>query len=161
MKRVKRKKSNVIRKSNKKIRNATLSQASDGTKFRSKLELFAYNKLLENGIKDFKYEELRFVLSEPFIYTADSYEADKKRNFKLFGNKIRAMTYKPDFTCVRDDKTGWIMETKGIANDAFPLRWKLFKKYLVENGYDITLYMPNTQTNVTKCVEMIKEKYYA
>lgn len=165
----------IIRKKssgNSKIKNATKLELPNGLKFRSKLELFTYNKLLEAGISDFRYEMDKFVLQEAFEYPYDSielYETNKqdgngkKINVKYFNDvdhKIRSMTYLPDFTCIKEDKSGWILEVKGYATDQFDLKWKLFKKYLIGNGYTVTLYKPNNQQNVIKTIELIKNKYY-
>ena len=157
---------------NKKIRNAKVMTLSDGTKFRSKLELFTYNKLIEAKIDNFKYEEEKFVLQEAFEYPNESIESYTRtiksdsgnRKMKWFADvdhKIRSMTYLPDFTHINEDKTGWILEVKGYATDSFDLKWKLFKRHLIDNGYNVTLYKPDNQGNVLKCIEMIKSKYYA
>jgi hypothetical protein len=151
-----------------KIRNAIPTTNKDGTKFRSKLENFTYTKLLEAGIKDFKYEEERFNLIDSFEYPEEQYETYtrtrdgvKVKEFGKVSPTIRNMSYLPDFTCIdHKTRTGWLIEVKGFDNDAFPIRWKLFKHYLVSNNYNISLYKPNTQGNVLKCIEMIKEKYY-
>ncbi len=153
---------------NKKIRNAKVMTLSDGTKFRSKLELFTYNKLIEAKIDNFKYEEEKFVLQESFEYPNESIESyvrtidkHKVKQFTDVDHKIRSMTYLPDFTHINEDKTGWILEVKGYATDSFDLKWKLFKRHLIDNGYNVTLYKPDNQGNVLKCIEMIKSKYYA
>jgi len=36
----------------------------------------------------------------------------------------------------------------------------MFKKYLLDNEYKVTLYKPNNQGNVLKTIDMIKAKYY-
>lgn len=166
------KKNNKKTSINLKIKNATKLELPNGLKFRSKLELFTYNKLLEAGINNFKYEMDKFVLQEAFEYPYDSielYETNKKDangkkiNVKYFDDvdhKIRSMTYLPDFTCIKEDKSGWILEVKGYATDQFDLKWKLFKKYLINNGYNVKLYKPNNQQNVIKSIEIIKNKYY-
>lgn len=161
----------VRRKKGGKIKNAT-SLEYKGMTFKSKLELFTYNKLLEAGINDFKYEQEKFTLMEPFEFNNDSVEMYERTvkgyegngKMKLYGpvtNNIRGITYLPDFTCIRDDKTGYVIEVKGYNNDVFPLKWKYFKEHLIKNGYNLTLYKPNNQGNVLKTIEMIKEKYYA
>lgn len=170
----KRKKSKPLSLSsqNKKIRNAKAMQLPDGTKFRSKLELFTYQKLLEAGIDDFKYEVDKFILQEAFVFPNDSielYETNKKNEsgnkihlkfFDKVDSNIRKMTYLPDFTRINEDREGWVLEVKGYATDQFDLKWKLFKKHLIDNGYNVTLYKPNNQGNVLKCIELIKQKYY-
>lgn len=161
MKRVRRKKGG-------KIKNAT-SLEYKGLTFKSKLELFTYMKLLEAGINDFKYEQEKFTLMQPFEFNCDSIEMYERAvkgtdgRIKLYGpvtNNIRGITYLPDFTCIKEDKTGYVIEVKGYNNDVFPVKWKFFKDYLLRNGYNLTLYKPNNQGNVLKTIEMIKEKYY-
>lgn len=143
-----------------KIKNAQALEIN-GIKFKSKLEYFTYKKLLEFGIHDFKYEEYKFNLLNPFEFNNECYEVNKKtKNFEVVKNDIRAITYLPDFGKIHEDKTGWIMECKGFPNDAFPLKWKWFKQHLMENGYNLTIYKPNNQQNVLKAIELIKNKYY-
>lgn len=158
-----------IKNNNSKIKNAKSVQLTNGLKFRSKLELFTYNKLIENGIKDFDYEKDKFVLMEGFTFPNQSVESfevtenDRKvPKFDVITDNIRSITYLPDFTCVNhESKTGWIIECKGYSNDAFPLKWKMFKNWLTINNYKVDLYKPNNQKNVLKCINIIKEKYYA
>jgi len=142
-----------------KIKNAT-SLEVNGLKFKSKLELFTYNKLVDAGFNDFKYEEVKFQLMEPFTYNNESVELKKDKTFDVMTPNIRGITYLPDFTCIKEDKTGWIIEVKGYANDGFANKWKYFKEYLVKNGYNLTLYKPNNQQNVLTTINLIKTKYY-
>lgn len=152
-------KKNVNKKGEGKIKNAK-ALSYKGIEFKSKLEMFTYMKLIEAGITNFKYEEDKFTLLEPFQYNNESIEVTKDKQFVAISNNIRATTYLPDFTCIDPNGKGWIIECKGYANDAFPIKWKRFKEYLVNNGYDITLYKPNNQQNVLKTITMIKEKFY-
>lgn len=138
-----------------KIKNATKLEYN-GLEFKSKLEMFTYTKLIENGITDFKYEQDKFVLMEPFEFNNASYEVKKDKTFSTVTNSIRAITYLPDFTHINEDKTGWIIECKGFPNDGWANKWKTFKEHLVKNGYNITLYKPNNQQNVLKTIELIK-----
>ena len=100
------------RKSSKgKIRNATKIE-KDGIVVRSKLELYTYSKLKENKIS-FEYESTRFVLIDKFTYPKDSYESYKSTKGKKFekrSDKIRPMTYLPDFINKKDN---WVIEVKG------------------------------------------------
>ena len=64
-------KKNKLKATNKKVRNA-IALEWEGKSFKSKLELFTYQKLLENNIKNFKYEEDKFVILEGFEYNNDS-----------------------------------------------------------------------------------------
>lgn len=139
---------------NKKVRNATIC-SYNGVTFKSKLELYCFKKLTELKIK-FKYEEKTFELIPSFEFENDSYELFRKKGARYFGPQrthVRGTTYTPDF--VGD---GWIIETKGNPNDAFPIKWKLFKKHLVENKLNIDLYMPRNQKQIDEIVNIIYER---
>jgi hypothetical protein len=139
---------------NKKVRNAT-TISYHGITFKSKLELYCFKKLKDLNIP-FKYEEHTFELIPSFEFTNDSYELYKKKGERYFGTQrehIRSMTYTPDFV-----GSGWIIETKGNPNDAFPVKWKLFKKYIVDHNLKIDLYMPRNQKQVDEVIQIIKEK---
>ena len=60
--------------------------------------------------------------------------------------------YTPDF--IGED---FIIETKGRANESFPMRWKLFKKLISERYPDHTLYKPQNQKECDRVVELILE----
>ena len=158
-----------VTKNSGKIKNAKSLELANGLKFRSKLELYTYNKLLEANISDFNYEKDKFVLMEAFEFPNESIEAfetnkkdiGKTKYFDDVDHKIRSISYLPDFTNINhEEKTGWVLEVKGYSNDSFPLKWKMFKNWLVLNKYNVDLYKPNNQQNVLKCIEMIKTKYY-
>jgi hypothetical protein len=140
-----------------KIKNATALEYK-GLSFKSKLEMFTYIKLLENGIDNFDYEKLKFTLLEGFEFNNSSIEVKKDKAFIEATRSIRPITYLPDFTCIDPEtKIGWIIECKGYSNDAFPLKWKWFKDHLVKNGYNVILFKPNNQQNVLKTIEHIKQ----
>jgi hypothetical protein len=140
------------KKSVNKIRNAT-AKVYKGIKFRSKLEVFAYKQLEAAKIKSM-YEENTYTLLPGFYPIMDSYEPSKGE-YKNNTKKVRAITYTPDFV---DPDGKWIIEVKGYANDVFPIKWKLFKMYLMENDMeDCTLYLPRNQKQVKETVELIKK----
>lgn len=141
---------------NKKVRNATVVEV-DGIVYRSKLEVYTATKLAEEGI-EFDYEKHKFPLMEKFEFQGEIYEPHKINNAKQFvqvSNNIRSITYTPDFVNKKDK---WIIEVKGYANDVFPIKWKLFKNLIKDEGY--TLYLPSTQKQVKETVELIKRKFY-
>jgi hypothetical protein len=119
-----------------KVRNATPIEL-DGIKFKSKLEAYCYLKLKENNIEAV-YEENKFIILPSFSYK------DKK---------IHEMTYTPDFVGKK-----FIIECKGNMNDAFPLRWKIFKYYLFKNKLEYDLYLPRSMTQVDKVISEIIAK---
>jgi len=137
---------------NKKVRNAT-AKVYKGIKFRSKLELFTYRKLEDVGI-DALYEKKKYVLQEGFRYSATVYEPHKTKGYIPTTTKIRDITYTPDFV---DPHGRWIIEVKGFANDVFPLKWKMFKNYLMQQDDPPVLFLPRNQKQVLETIELIKE----
>ena len=141
---------------NKKVRNA-VSKVYKGIKFRSKLELFTYKKLEEAGIKAL-YEKKKFVLMEGFRFEQESIEPSNKRATKgeyiNNADKVRDITYTPDFV---DPNGKWIIEVKGFANDVFPLKWKMFKQHIMQNGLEYKLFLPKNQKQVLETVELLRE----
>ena len=141
---------------NKKVRNATVLEYY-GITFKSKLELHCYKKLKEANLK-FQYETVRYELVPSFKFENPSYELFKKKGERYFGpqnNNIRAITYTPDFVGTHNKKL-FIIETKGNPNDAFPIRWKLFKKYLHDKNIECFVYMPRNLKQVDEVVELVK-----
>lgn len=129
--------------------------------YKSELEAYAARMLTDNKI-EFGYEVATFTVMPSFICTVQTYEQLRKKTatkpvkFDIRKGKVDAITYTPDFVHINSDKTGWVMEVKGIPNESFPLRFKLFKKYLVENGYTLTLFVPRSKAQIVQCVEIIK-----
>jgi len=58
--------------------------------------------------------------------------------------------YTPDFV-----SDSFIIECKGRANESFPLRWKMFKKYVKVNLPHVTIYKPQNQKECDKVIELI------
>jgi len=139
-------------KANKKVRNA-IASVYKGIKFRSKLELFTYQQLEQAGIKSL-YEQKKFVLMEGFRFPNRTVEPHKTKGYIDTTVKIRDITYTPDFV---DPNDAWIIEVKGFANDVFPLKWKLFKNHLMENGQDYVLFLPKNRKQVLETIDIIKQ----
>ena len=124
----------------------------DGINFASGLERYMYMALKKAKIKA-KYEGNTYTLLEGFDFTSESYErqSNGKGDFTNRGNKrILPIRYTPDFI-----GSNFIIECKGRANESFPMRWKLFKKYISENEPKITLYKPQNQSECDKVIQMI------
>jgi hypothetical protein len=127
----------------------------DGITFASGLEKYMY-KALKSANIDFEYEGVTFELMPSFIFENVSIErqSNGKGDFVNRGlKKILNLKYTPDF--VGKD---FIIETKGRANDSFPLRWKLFKKWMMDNNDHRALYKPQTQTECDKTIEIILKR---
>jgi len=153
------KKRPIRRKASKgKIRNV-IPTIIDGIYFKSKLEAYCYTKLKENNI-EFGYETLKVELITPFDFKNDSWELCKSKGknvYKPRGKAIRGITYTPDFIGSYKGQP-FIIETKGFIGDSFPLRWKLFKKYINERNLGYNLYMPRNRKQIDETINLIKSK---
>ena len=151
---------NATRSINRKIRNAQ-KVVFDGVQFASKLELFTYKELKATKVR-FTYEGERFILLDKFKYYPLCLEKTPMgKDLKLKKQHIHPITFLPDFLDINEEnKTGWVMEVKGYPNDAFPLRWKLFKYYLFTNGYNVELFLPKNQRQVLQAINIIKKNFY-
>ena len=124
----------------------------DGIKFASGLEKYMYIALKKAKIKA-KYEGETYTIQEGFEFDVQSYErqSNGKGEFKNRGNKkILPIKYTPDFV-----SRSFIIECKGRANESFPMRWKLFKKYVKVNMPRVTLYKPQNQKECDTVIELI------
>ena len=124
----------------------------DGIEFDSGLEVYCYRQLKDVGLT-FEYTKTTFVLINGFIFNGVSFEPDKKRGLLLTKKSpnLQSIKYTPDFV-----GNGWIIETKGRANESFGMRYKLFKKYLTDNNFKYDLYLPKNQKQVDQCIELIQ-----
>ena len=127
----------------------------DGIKFASGLEKYMYLALKKAKIKA-KYEGKTYTVQEGFMFNNESYEWQSNGKGDLVNRgckKILPIKYTPDFV-----SSSFIIECKGRANESFPLRWKMFKKYVNENLKRVTLYKPQNQKECDKVVELILNK---
>ena len=126
----------------------------DGIKFASGLERYMYQVLKKAKIKA-KYECKTYVVQEGFSFKNESYERQSNGKGDLVNRgckKVLPIKYTPDFI-----SDSFIIECKGRANESFPIRWKMFKKYEKENLPHVTLYKPQNQKECDKVIELIKE----
>jgi hypothetical protein len=124
----------------------------DGITFASGLEKYMYKALKEAGIYT-EYEKYSYELLPSFSFNNDCIErqSNGKGDFINRGNKkVLNLKYTPDFVGHE-----FIIETKGRANDSFPLRWKMFKHYMVVNGDKRTLYKPQSQRECDETIQLI------
>ena len=127
----------------------------DGITFASGLEKYMYLALKDNNIIA-QYESHTFELVNSFEFQNDCFErqGNGKGDFCNRGNKkVLNLKYTPDFIGV-----DFIIETKGRANDSFPMRWKLFKKWMKDNDDTRTLYKPQSNPECDKTVQLILQK---
>ena len=124
----------------------------DGIKFASGLERYMYQALKKAKIKA-TYEGKTFEIVGGFEFdtTCIARSANGKGDYKDRGNKkILPIKYTPDFI-----GCNFIIECKGRANESFPLRWKLFKKYVVKNYPKTILFKPQNQKECDQTVQLI------
>ena len=122
----------------------------DGITFASGLERYMYQALKKAKIKA-KYEGETYIVQEGFMFNNKSYERQSNGKGELINRgckKILPIKYTPDFV-----SDSFIIECKGRANESFPMRWKMFKKYVNDNLKHVTLYKPQNQK---ECDEVIK-----
>ena len=127
----------------------------DGVTFASGLEKYMYQVLKKNKIQAV-YEGKTFVLQEGFMFDNESYERQSNGKGDMVNRgskKILNIKYTPDFV-----SDSFIIECKGRANESFPIRWKMFKKYVKENLPRVTLYKPQNQKECDKVIELIIKK---
>ena len=127
----------------------------DGIKFASGLEKYMYVVLKKAKIKA-KYEGQTYTIQEGFIFENESYERQSNGKGELVNRgckKILPIRYTPDFI-----SDSFIIECKGRANESFPMRWKLFKKYVNTNMKHVTLYKPQNQKECDEVIKLIIKK---
>ena len=127
----------------------------DGIDFASGLEKYMYVAMQKAKIKS-KYEGETFVLLNGFHFENEVYErqANGKGEYKNRGCKrILPIKYTPDF--IGED---FIIETKGRANESFPIRWKMFKNYVKEHLKHVILYKPQNQKDCDEVIKLILNK---
>ena len=124
----------------------------DGIKFASGLEKYMYQALKKAKIKA-KYEGETYIVQEGFEFKNESYERQSNGKGELVNRgskKVLPIKYTPDFI-----SDSFIIECKGRANESFPIRWKMFKKYVKENLPRVILYKPQNQKECDKVIELI------
>lgn len=158
---------------NKKIRNATQSSFKNLT-FKSQLEKSIYNTLLQQGITP-QYEPTTFTLWEGFAPITPYYdkETDKQKAKRISeeintcpskiliqkSSKIVGIRYTPDFYFNYKGLDIYI-EAKGVENDVFYIKKKMFIKYLddvfTNTGKRSMYFEVYTKKQLLQAIEIIK-----
>ena len=127
----------------------------DGITFASGLERYMYQSLKKAKIHA-EYEGCTFTLQEGFMFDVESYERQSNGKGEMVNRgckKILPIKYTPDFV-----GSSFIIECKGRANESFPMRWKMFKKYVNHKMKHVTLYKPQNQKECDQVIELIIKK---
>lgn len=158
---------------NKKIRNATQS-SSKGITFKSQLEKSIYNTLLQQGFTP-QYEPITFTLWDGFSPITPYYdrETDKQKMRRISegvntcpskilvqkAGKVVGIRYTPDFYFNYNGLDVYI-EAKGIENDVFYIKKKMFIKYLddvlINTGRRSIYFEVYTKKQLLQAIEIIK-----
>lgn len=147
---------------NKKIKNAT-STEFNGIKLKSKLEVMVYKTLLQEGFKP-NYEPTKYIIWEGFKPSVLTYKPDKSGELVIQNKKLIDITYTPDFLFVApDNKTLVILEVKGFCNDLYPVKEKMFRKFLEElsENYNqsIIFFQIKTKKQLLQAIKIINENF--
>lgn len=162
-----------MKTTNKKIRNATVCKDSSIT-FKSVIEKRFYNILLQHGFNP-QYEPKTFTLWEGFQPITPYYdkETDRqvaKRLEEGVNNcpsrmlvqktgKLVGIRYTPDFYFKYNNLNVYI-EAKGIENDVFYIKKKMFLHYLdrlhLEKGEKSIYFEVYTKKQLLQAIEIIK-----
>jgi hypothetical protein len=127
----------------------------DGITFASGLEKYMYLALKKEKI-EFAYEGETFELLQSFNFNNECYERQSNGKGEFVnrgGKKVLNIKYTPDF--IGED---FIIETKGRANESFPLRWKMFKYTMCLAEDTRTLYKPQNQKECDQTIKLILQK---
>lgn len=148
---------------NKRILGAT-STSYNGIKFKSRLECSCYKKLEHSGL-DFSYEGERVVLLEGFkpgnitIYAPDRKNAGRYgKELNIKDRAIINITYTPDFIVVKGDYKIYF-DVKGKENDVYPVKKKMFLKYLEEknDGLKYIFFEPHSVAQMMQAINIINQ----
>lgn len=139
---------------NRKIKNAR-ETTFNGITFKSKLEESFYKTLLQAGFS-VNYESLKFTIIDGFTPTVPFYNRSKSRVFRKDMSKVRAITYTPDFTFTYNGIL-FIIEAKGIENDVFPLKRKLFRRFLESMEMPCMYFEVHTKKELLQVIDIIHE----
>jgi hypothetical protein len=126
-------------------------------KFKSALEKYCSDRLRESGIA-FAYEQHTYELMPKFRYPHRYLKMTPKSKTMAdrTGSMQHPIKYTPDFVA----KDGsWVIETKGYVHDRhdFPMRWKLFLKYLIDNDINCSVYIAKNRQQVDEVIRDILE----
>jgi hypothetical protein len=139
---------------NKKIKNAT-QNIYDGIQFKSRLETIIYKTLKEKGF-DPKYEPWKFTIWEGYKPKVPFFDRNSKTGLLKNNNKkIIDITYTPDF-CFDYNDIFVIIEAKGLENDVFPLKKKLFRKYLESWDKPVVYFELYSKKQLLQAIDIIK-----
>lgn len=144
---------------NKKIKGAVSVQL-DNIVFKSKLERSCFIKLANSGLP-FSYESEKIVIWEGKRLTNVQYYLPNPRNRKelrIVTRPLISITYTPDFV-IRTGNIVAYVDAKGYANDVYPLKKKMFLKFLEEkhDNYQYIFFEVHSVSQMLDAIRIIQE----
>lgn len=130
------------------------SKTYKGIKYKSLLEMDFAKKADKAGIP-FEYEKKSFTLLDKITLEFGEYYGKWGKNFIKRTPDVDNLTYTPDF--IYDTGSVFVVvETKGHANESYPLRRKLFFHYMERSCNKYIFFEPRTNTDNTAVIEIVK-----
>lgn len=144
---------------NKKVKNVQ-EVIYEGISFKSKLEANCYKLFKEAGIV-LEYEKVGFTFFDSFNLKKgvryDLFKSKRKTTFGFNNRVVDKLSYTPDFYTIYDGVHVFI-ETKGKANDAYPIKKRLLL-YTLENNEAFGKYIflePHNIKQIEESINIIK-----
>jgi len=142
---------------NKKVKNAR-KDFYDNIQFKSHLEVVVYKTLKEAGFTPL-YEFKKFVIWDGYKPNVLFFNRVKKKDtgnvFQLCNQKVRDITYTPDFYMLVGN-LHVIIEAKGHENDVFPLKRKIFRRFLENQKGKYIYFEVHSKGEVLNSIKIIK-----
>jgi len=105
-----------------------------------------------------QYEAETFTYWEGFKPTVKFYDLGPTRHNKLNMKKLISMKYTPDFVFTYNG-VKVIIEAKGIENDQFPIRKKLFRAFLETLDYPVVYAEIYTKRQLKEFIDTLRDEY--
>ena len=141
---------------NNKVKNAQRIVYNEIT-FKSKLDLMAYKLLEEKGFNP-QYEQNTFIIWQGFKPVVPFFTKNKARQVINNNKKLINITYTPD---IYFEYRGYkvIIEMKGFTNDVYPIKVKLFRKYIeqLQDSNKYLLFELYTKQQLLTAIQIIEE----
>jgi len=136
-------------------RNKRKSKKKSLGRYASGIEKYCAEQLRNHNIK-FDYEKHSYELMDSFVFphTYLKMTAKGKVMSDRTGCVQRPITYKPDFV---GKSKKWVIETKGYlpSHHDFPMRWKLFLRYVIDNDLGYHVFLAKNQGQVDQAIQEI------
>jgi len=141
-------------KTNRKIANASPKEYN-GIQFKSRLEVLVFKTLAEAGFSP-KYESEKIIIFEGFSPKTFFFTKSRTGELKEDFSKIISITYTPDIV-FEFGGTKIYIEVKGFENDLFPVKKKLFRKWLDTQSFKSMYFEVWSKKQTLQAIEIIKK----